>query len=164
MNAYWHVFYTASRQEKLCCERLEKAGFSVYLPIVEQLRQWSDRKKKVKVPLFSGYLFVNCTDAQVAKISGFAGVVGPLRFSDGYAQVRDQEIKTIQLLISTGAFAEAVAGEVTVGDKVVIDDGPLKGIEGKCVMEGGSSYMYVEVASIHQSIRFKLPSGLLRKI
>jgi transcription antitermination factor NusG len=164
MKEFWHVFYTASRQEKICGERLEKAGFTVYLPIVEKLRQWSDRNKKVKVPLFSGYIFVNCTDAQVEKVSGFTGIVGPLRFADGYAKVREQEIKTIQLLISTGAFAEAVPGEVTIGDKVVIDDGPLKGIEGKCVLEGGSKYMYVEVASINQSIRFKLPTGLLRKI
>jgi transcription antitermination factor NusG len=164
MKSAWHVFYTSSRHERKCELRLSSEGYIVFVPLIDVMRQWSDRTKKVKAPLFPGYIFVKCNENQVATVSGFQGIVGPLRFADGYAQVREHEIKAIKLLISTGAFAEAVTGDVTIGDKVVIDDGPLKGIEGKCVMEGGSNYMYVEVASIDQSIRFKLPAGLLRKI
>ena len=54
----WYVMYTTSRSEKKVADRLAERGWEVYLPIVEELRQWSDRKKKVQRPLFNAYVFV----------------------------------------------------------------------------------------------------------
>lgn len=164
MDQHWFVFYTASRQEKKCEERLAADGFTVYLPLTEQLRQWSDRKKRVRVPLFSGYIFVYCRPHHVLTVSGYTGMVGPVRFQSGYAFAREEEITAIRRLLETGAQAEAIPGNVAVGDTVIVEEGPLKGHTGICVMEGGSSYLYIEVPSVQQSIRFKVPAGALRKI
>jgi transcriptional antiterminator RfaH len=54
----WFVFYTKSRQEKKVNDLLLRHGFEPYLPLQKVLRQWSDRKKKVEVPLFNSYIFV----------------------------------------------------------------------------------------------------------
>jgi transcription antitermination factor NusG len=54
----WFVMYTRSRAEKKVAEMLVEEGVEVYLPMVEELRQWSDRKKKVQKALFNGYIFV----------------------------------------------------------------------------------------------------------
>ena len=54
----WHVIYTAPRAEKKVNERLESQGVETYLPLQKTLRQWSDRKKKVSIPLFNSYVFV----------------------------------------------------------------------------------------------------------
>ena len=54
----WFVLYTTSRSEKKVAKRLNEMGVEVFLPIVEELRQWSDRKKKVQKALFNGYVFV----------------------------------------------------------------------------------------------------------
>ena len=48
---HWFAVYTSPRTEQKVAERLEKEGYEVYLPLVTTLRQWSDRKKKVKIPL-----------------------------------------------------------------------------------------------------------------
>lgn len=160
----WHVFYTASRQEKKCEISLAVDGHTVFLPLSEQMRQWSDRKKKIKVPLFPGYIFVKILSSEVTKVSGYRGIVGPVRFESGYAIAREEEIEGIRRLVATGAQAEAVHGQITTGDNVVVESGPMKGITGICIMEGGSNYLYIEVPSIRQSIRFKLPAGQLRKI
>jgi transcription antitermination factor NusG len=139
-------------------------GFTVYLPLSEQLRQWSDRKKKVKVPLFPGYIFVKCLISEVTKISGYRGVVGPVRFDSGYAIAREEEIESVRRLIETGINTEVSLDQITKGDMVIVESGPMKGITGICIMEGGKNYMYMEVTSIRQSIKFKLPVGQLRKI
>jgi transcription antitermination factor NusG len=54
----WLVFYTKSRNEKSAYKNLKKFGFEPYLPLQKVLRQWSDRKKKVELPLFNSYIFV----------------------------------------------------------------------------------------------------------
>ena len=160
----WYVFYTASRQEKKCEQSLAVGGFMVFLPLSEQMRQWSDRKKKVKVPLFPGYIFVKCLASEVAKISGYRGIVGPVRFDSGYAIAREEELESIRRLIETGVHAEVAPGHITKGDMVFVESGPMKGITGICIMEGGKNYMFIEVTSIQQSIKFNLPVGQLRKI
>ena len=55
----WFAVYTQSRAEKKVFERLTKADFEAFLPLTTVVKQWSDRKKKVKVPLINSYVFVN---------------------------------------------------------------------------------------------------------
>lgn len=53
----WYVMYTAPRAEKKVAERLKEKGTEVYLPMIEEIRQWSDRKKKFK-NLYSTVMFL----------------------------------------------------------------------------------------------------------
>lgn len=55
----WYAVYTAARAEKKVKERLDQIGIENYLPLRTEYRVWSDRKKKVSVPLISGYIFVH---------------------------------------------------------------------------------------------------------
>jgi transcriptional antiterminator NusG len=160
----WHVFYTVSRHEKKAEEVLIRDGYEVFLPIVEQMRQWSDRKKKVKVPLFGGYIFVKTKNHLVPDVISHFGVVAALKFEKAYAIISDEEIKAIKRLIDTGVYAEAVPGLVKIGDDVVVEEGPLKGYKGKCVREAGTDYLYILVNAVNHSIKVKISAAALRKL
>ena len=54
----WYVVKTRSRAEQKVAQRISAKGLNVYLPLQKTIRQWSDRKKKVEVPLISSTLFV----------------------------------------------------------------------------------------------------------
>ena len=56
--ARWYACYTRSRHEKRVAERLRQRGHTVFLPLVERVRQWHDRKKRVPWPLFPSYVFL----------------------------------------------------------------------------------------------------------
>ena len=56
----WFVIKTRSRAEKKTVERLDLLGFTSYLPLQTTVKQWSGRKKKVKLPLIPGIAFVFC--------------------------------------------------------------------------------------------------------
>ena len=58
-SARWYAVWTKSRQEKSAAATLGSLGISHYLPLYSELRQWSDRKQAIQVPLFPGYLFVH---------------------------------------------------------------------------------------------------------
>ena len=60
----WYVVYTKSKQEKKVAEGLKKLGIEAYCPLVTVMKQWSDRKKKVEVPLINSYVFVNIDERQ----------------------------------------------------------------------------------------------------
>ena len=62
MNKRWLVFYTRPRTEKKAEQRLLDRGYNVLVPKAEEVRQWSDRKKKVIIPLFRGYLFAQVNE------------------------------------------------------------------------------------------------------
>ena len=55
---HWHAIYVCSRSEKKVCENLNKKNIEAYVPVVKTIRQWSDRKKKIELPLINGYVFV----------------------------------------------------------------------------------------------------------
>lgn len=160
----WYVFYTVSRHEKKAAENLEKNGFKVFLPLITEIKQWSDRKKKIQSPLFRGYLFVRAVPSQIQTICGFPGIVNAVKNFGKYAQVDKEEIETIQLLIKSGIYAEAIPGNIAKGDLVMVSEGPLKGMSGKCIQESSQHYFFVEVPSVNHLIRIKIHASAIRKI
>src|ERR1700723_10317 len=98
----WFAVWTRSRQEKVAATMLETLGIEHFLPLKSEVRQWSDRKQTVSVPLFSGYLFVRMNPSkdsrlQVLKAPGIAGFVGS---STGPLPIPDQQIEDIRTVLT----------------------------------------------------------------
>src|SRR5258707_7947891 len=79
--ANWYAVQTRARNEKVVCERLQEQGLDTFLPLVTEIRRWSDRKKKIELPLFSCYVFVklaignNQERMRLYRTSGVFGIV-----------------------------------------------------------------------------------------
>ncbi len=146
--------------------QLVKHGVEHYLPIIQQVRQWSDRKKVLEVPLFNGYLFVKPTGPERDMVLTLTGVVKYLRYNgkDGY--VSDREIEIIQSLISRGydisEYNEAENFEP--GDKVMITSGPMKNFEGEILSQKGERFAFMVLENFGHTVKIKLPKQVLKKI
>ena len=92
----WNVIYTKARNEKKVASQLEKSGFEVYCPIVTQIKQWSDRKKKVETPLIPSYVFVNVEEKNRDDVFEVHGVVRYLFWLGKPAIVKNEEILALQ--------------------------------------------------------------------
>ena len=57
-NKHWYALYVRSHHEKKVHQLLQEKNIKSSLPLIKTVRIWSDRKKKVEVPLFQGYVFV----------------------------------------------------------------------------------------------------------
>ena len=55
----WYAVTTRSRHEKVVAEQLWQKEIECFLPLREVLSTWKDRRKKIQLPLFPGYLFVH---------------------------------------------------------------------------------------------------------
>jgi transcription termination/antitermination protein NusG len=163
-SSKWYVMYTAPRAEKKVAQRLKENGLEVYLPMVEEIRQWSDRKKKVERALFNGYLFVKTTKDKLWESLQVQGAVKFVNFSGNHATVRDEEIATIQRLLATGVSVEVDSSEIGEGEKVKILGGPMEGFEGECVQKGNKDYFIIRIPGIHQTVMVNLPRKYLEVI
>lgn len=160
----WFVMYTAPRAEKKVAKRLEENRIEVYLPIIEEVRQWSDRKKKVQRPLFNGYLFVRIERTRLWEALQVQGAVKFVNFSGTHAVVRDEEIEAIRRIVSTGVAVEVDDSEIKEGEQVRILGGPLQGFEGECIQKGNQDYFIIRVPSIHQTVMVNVPRKFLEVV
>jgi transcriptional antiterminator RfaH len=131
----WFVIRVKPRYEKKTTERLEKLGITVYCPTTTQIHQWSDRKKKVQVPLFSSYVFVQVEEKERNRVFEAPGVLGYLRWLGQAAIVREEEIELIKKWLVKDVVSSKVE-KITSGDRVAIESGPFKGRKGTAKQVG----------------------------
>ncbi|NHE55617.1 UpxY family transcription antiterminator [Cyclobacterium plantarum] len=160
----WYVMYTAPRAEKKVAQRLKEKGTEVYLPIIEELRQWSDRKKKVQRPLFNGYLFVYTSKERLWEALQISGAVKFINFSGEHAVVHQNEIDTIQRIIETGVAVEVDTDDIDTGEQVKILGGALQGFQGECIQKSNQDYFIIRIPSINQSMLVKVSRKFLEVI
>lgn len=122
----WYVVYTKPKWEKKVAEQLVQKGIECYCPLITQVRQWSDRKKKVEVPLFNSYVFVRLADTDRNLVFQSTGAVRYLFWLGKPAIVRDEEINTIKKWLITPDQYEISVSSLQVGDKVVLESGPFQ--------------------------------------
>lgn len=126
----WFALYTEPRHEKKVYEKLSKIGIEVYCPLITQIKQWSDRKKKVEVPLIPSYVFVNLEESERNNVFQVSGIVRYLYWLGKPAIVKDKEIALLRKwLLETTVTTFEVKG-IEIGDNYKIDSGPFIGKEG----------------------------------
>jgi len=124
---HWFVLYTKPRNEKKVASQLEKMGLQAYCPLITEIKQWSDRKKKVETPLIPSYIFIQIDSANRDLVFQVPGVVRYLFWLGKPAIVRDNEISILKDWVD-GSHKVRVEG-IQTGDVMKIETGPFKGQE-----------------------------------
>jgi transcription antitermination factor NusG len=156
-DSRWFAVWTRSRQEKVAATMLEMSGVPFFLPLKTDLRQWSDRRQPVSVPLFSGYLFVRMnptrdTRLRILNAPGVAGLVGN---GAGPWPIPDQQIEDIRKVLSHRAEC-SVAPILKEGDLVRVRRGPLTGVEGRLSQNNSTTRLLISIESINMSLAINL--------
>ena len=161
----WYVIKTMSRAEKKTAERLDALGFINYLPLQTTIKQWSDRKKKIEVPLIPGVLFVNCDKSELMGIYDIQGVHSILRLSGKFAVVREDEIYNLQLLLKDRIEIDQEEFEtVSEGELVEVIQGPLQGIIATSIEHQRNYRIIIQFESIGRQFIVHVPRTQVRKI
>jgi len=95
----WLAFYTKPRQEFKTAELFGNLSIEYYLPTIITLRQWSDRKKKVRVPLFNGYVFARVDEKERLYAVQQESVVKVVSFSGKPSIVPEWQIESLKKML-----------------------------------------------------------------
>jgi len=162
---YWYAIYTKPRSEKKVFQRMLDHDIEAFLPLVKTIRQWSDRKKTVQVPLISSYVFVYMPEKDLAKTLPIPGTVNVLKHLGKPAKIRDVEIENLRILSGTGDKYEVEdCKRLIEGDVVEVEKGPFTGLIATCEKKCGNHRVIVKIDSLQSCVVVNVPLSYLRKI
>lgn len=152
----WYAVRTRPRHEKKVASELQEKGITIYLPLLTQVRRWSDRRKTIQVPLFSCYAFVHSVfDLHLRLvlygISGALGFVGP---NNHGIPIPDAQIETIRTVMASNVPLTPYP-LLKVGQRVRVRGGALDGVEGILATKGDRR-LVISVESIHAAFSINL--------
>ncbi len=163
-SSKWYPVYTRSRSEKQAFELLQKKGIEAYLPLQKTLKQWSDRKKWITEPLFKSYLFVHITQKQQTEVLMTKGIVRFLYHSGKIANMPDQQIDEIQLLLANDVELEVTSEHISPGEKIIIKAGPLIGLTGEMVSYRSQKQLVIRLENLGQTILVNAAAALVDRL
>lgn len=144
----WYALYVNSRAEKKTAERLESRGYTVYVPLTETVRQWSDRKKKVMVTILPSYVFIKThfekfrdEILQEPGVNMFVYDVGKP------AVIKESEIEAMKAFLSEHSNVTGRKLRNNIGDRATVTMGALKDKLGAIVRVTKKS-VYLQIESI----------------
>jgi transcription antitermination factor NusG len=158
----WYVIYTKPRHEKKAAEMLNSMGIEAYCPQKTQIKQWSDRKKIVEIPLFNSYLFVNISESNRATVFSVPNVVRYIYWCGAPAIVRNQEIEEIKRWLNDFDHNELEVNVYKADQKVRILSGGFINHEAKIVKQKGK-YLVMTLEGLGLVLRVKLDHMILEK-
>ena len=160
---HWYAIYVRSRQEKKVHQILLKKGVESSLPVIKTIRRWSDRKKKIEIPLFRGYVFVNI-DIQNEKLDVLQtdGVARFVTFGGKTVTIPEPQMYWLDRLITTSNIEHEE--EFPVGTDVEVIYGLFKGLRGKVKHKHSETRIVVWFDAIMQGVSLKINPTDLKKI
>ncbi len=127
----WYVLQTKPRNEKVVLSQIERKKIEVYAPFVEKVRIWSDRKKKIQMPLFSGYVFIFADEEErVRAITNTTGAIKYLYYEKRPARVSEREIELIKQTLLEPEKISIEEKKIKKGDSILVTRGIFKGMKG----------------------------------
>jgi transcription antitermination factor NusG len=162
----WYALHTRSRFEQKVFEGLVGKSVESFLPKIQVMSHRKDRRQRIWVPLLPGYVFVRTLLAPEAyyEIIKTIGVVRMVSFKARPVPAEDREISSLMVLDGTDRTVHNRA-YMRKGDRVMIMEGPLRGLTGFYVRhKGKSDRVVVSVDLLQRSLEVEVEDWALERV
>lgn len=160
-SLYWYAVHVRSNHEARVVSRLTDAGIEAFLPVVERLRKWADRKKLVDFPLFPGYIFVHIPRSYdtILAVLKKQGVVRFLGMIPGEPEpVPEEQIDALKKIVAMKAEIDPYP-YLKEGQRIRVKRGALKGAFGILTKKAGQHLLVVSVDILQQGVSIKIDAS-----
>lgn len=125
----WFAVYTCAKHERRVEQQFAERRIESFLPTYESVRRWKDRRMRLRLPVFPGYVFARIALSERLKVLQTPSVVRLVSFNGQPYPVPEHDI---EILRSGTASALRIEPHpyLAVGSRVRIVRGPLEGTEG----------------------------------
>jgi transcription antitermination factor NusG len=147
----WYAAYTRANHERRVADQLAERGLESYLPQYESVRKWKDRRVRLQMPLFPGYIFVHLALRNRLKVLQVPGVAYLVGFAGRPVAVPEEEFGRIRGLLQKGLRA-APHRYLAAGRRVRVRSGPLEGMAGIVVRRKNGNRLVISVEVIQRAM------------
>jgi transcription antitermination factor NusG len=157
--ANWYAVQTRARNEKVISQRLQEQGLTTFLPLVTEVRRWSDRKKKIELPLFSCYVFVKLVISNnhermcVYRTNGVFGIVS---MRGEAIPIPEEQIDALRTVVTQQQITWSPHPFLKVGQSVRLRGGALDGVEGVLLSCNENRTLIISVNAIQRSLAVRV--------
>jgi transcription antitermination factor NusG len=152
----WYVVCTRPNSERKVASSITEMGIESYLPTHKVVRQWSDRKKKMEVPLFAGYVFVKVDDVRRVGLFSIQELVKFVSIDKKPVVIREKEILTIKNVLNEDFGDISMEEYFQEGMKVKIVHGQFAGLEGVVITKCNKSRLLIKVDGLRRAFSFEI--------
>jgi transcription antitermination factor NusG len=157
----WYAVRVRPRYEKRVAVSLESKGIHTLLPLYVSRRRWCDRVKQIELPLFDGYLFCQTNPEVRLPVLVTPGVIHFVGSGNTPIPIDQHEIEELQTLVRAGSAALPWPF-MREGDRVRVEEGPLRNLEGILVHNDGTDQVVISVTLLQRSVAVRVDRAWLR--
>jgi transcriptional antiterminator RfaH len=161
----WYLVFSKPRKELVADDNLKRQGYETYLPLLAKTDRRRERRGMASEPLFPRYLLVRLMPGydNMGPIRSTIGVSGLVRFNDEPAVVADAIVDSLKRMADVDTGLHSVRRPALVrGDSVVIDEGPLAGVQAIFLAESGEERVVILLNMLGRENRMSVERRLLR--
>jgi transcription antitermination factor NusG len=151
----WYAAYTAPRHEKRVALELDTQQIRSFLPLYNIVRRWKDRRKRIDLPLFPGYVFVHMALRDRLQVLQLPGVVQLVSFQGKPASLPDAEIEAMRAALA-GSACVTPHPFLAVGRRVRVRSGSIAGLEGILVRRKQKFRVVLSIELIQRSMAIEV--------
>jgi transcription antitermination factor NusG len=163
LDSHWYAVYTCANHEKQVASQFLERSIEHFLPLYESTRRWADRKKRIQLPLFDGYVFVRIALRDRLNVLRVPSVVKLVGFNGQPAAVSSGEMEFLKNTLLPELRAEPHP-YLTAGRRVRIVRGALQGAEGILIRKKKASRVVVCMDLIARAASVEVESADLERI
>jgi transcription termination/antitermination protein NusG len=159
----WFALQVRTRTENQVESILQNKSYETFLPTYTECHCYSDRIRKVRAPLFPGYLFCRFDSRRRLDLLTTPSVLQIVSFGDGPAPVDSSEIEALRFVVKAGGDVHPWPG-LAVGDRVIVEYGAFAGVEGKLVKTKGSDHLILSLSLLQRSASVEIDRTWVRPV
>lgn len=163
---HWLVAYVQSNREKKTYERLVTLGIESFLPLQDEIHQWSDRRKKVQRIIIPMCIFVRVAYSERLQILQLPSVNRFMVFRGDStpAIIPDYQMERFKFMLDYSEQAVEICHEyLQPGEKVRVVKGALTGLDGELITVGGKNKIAVRIDILGTAL-VEVPTGFVEKV
>lgn len=163
----WYAVHTRAHHERHVAQLLKDKGLTTFLPLVTELRRWSDRWKSVESVLFGCYVFVKIAGGnnnedrvrvlRTDSVFDFVGVPGQ------GTPIPDEQIESIRTIVQQRVECQ-LHPFLKIGQRVRIRNGALNGVEGILVDRNKGNILVISLSLLQRSLAIPIDGYSLEPV
>jgi transcription termination/antitermination protein NusG len=153
----WYAIQTRSRHEKRVRDQLTAKAITAFLPLWQKQSRWTDRVKRIELPLFQGYLFGYFTFQQKFAVLTTVGVTRLVSFNGEPVPVPEEQIEAVRTLV-TSQLRYDPHPYLVEGMRVRVIHGPLAEVEGLLVLKKSAARLIIQIELIQRAVAVEIDS------
>lgn len=144
----WYAAYTRLFHERKTAENLKAMGIESFVPVRDEIHQWSQRKKKVTRVLIPQMVFIRANQEERMRALTLSSISRymVLRGEHTPAVIPDEQMKQFMFMVDySEETIEMFVTPLAPGQQVKVIKGPLAGMKGELVEIDGKSKVVVRL-------------------